>query len=722
MLPPDHLQTPTGGPMRRLAVILTTVAAVAAALTAVPAQAATLPTSPPTTGYAFFTGPRAGVDWGTRFQATTAISGSAVTGGGVTVQGTDAAKVESTTLTPPTAESFAVGTYDINETATATQAGVALGGPVPAGCADITGGTLTVHEVTLVGGEVTAFAGSVRGTCGAGQPGFGFAQEIRFGSTVPMIVLSAPVSTSKAEVVTVQVGASDTTFGTPIGTGVDTKVRVTANTCSGVKPAGSTCAVTLTATPDFFGPAQDVITLPDGGAGRKIPVTVNGIDTPNGAYTPLKPARVLDTRKRIGVTTITPIGPGRAIDLQVTTKGGVPAAGGTSVVLNVTVVSPTSQGYVTLYPTGAARPVASSVNFNAGFTGANLVTVKLGTGGKVRFFNASGSTHVIADVMGYYRGATSTTAGGYGGYSGIEPTRILDSREPGGGVLFPNEWYTTGLDFGPDLNPHIKAYAVNITVTGATGSGYLTAWDGNSTAIPSTSTLNFTKGKTVPNMAIVPTSECGADCGPGSETTRIIGVRNRSNGNVHVIVDLVGVYDDNTLDGMSRYRPLASPTRIVNTKTAQGIGAALKPGQTVTVNNTAGVTTFNSLSLVTNTTANKPTSNTVLTLWNADIPQPTVSNLNPALGQLVSNMTITDLGVNYNFKIRNASGTTNLVLDVAGTMEAYPAVADPGAGAALRSQGLSALRQDSSVRATGNARSTAPALHGTAWSSTKQHR
>ena len=708
--------------MRRLATILTAAATVAAALTAVPAQAATLP-SPPTTGYAFFTAPRPGVDWGTRFQATTAITGSAVTGGGVTVQGTDAAAVESTTITPPTTASLAVGTYPVKQVATATEAGLALAGPtVPAECADAINGTLTVHEVTAVSGEVTAFAGSVRGTCGTGQPGVGFAQEVRFDSTVPLIVLSAPVSTPRSEVVTVAAGASDVTFGAPVGTGADAKVKVTANTCTGVVLAGTTCALTLTATPDFFGAAQDVITLPDNGAGRKIPVTAYGFDTATGAYTPLKAARLLDTRKKIGVSTITPIGPGKTIDLQVSTRGGVPSAGATAVVLNVTVVAPTSQGYVTLYPTGATRPVASSVNFNAGFTGANLVTVKLGTGGKVRFFNASGNTHVIADVMGYYHGATSTAKAGYGGYSGIEPTRMLDSRDPGLGALLPREWYTTGLDFGADVNTHIKGYAVNITATGTTGTGYFTAWNGNPAVIPSTSTLNFTKGKTVPNMAIVPTSACGADCGVGFETLPIIGVRNLSNGNAHVIVDLVGVYDDNTLDGMWRFRPLTSPTRIVNTKTGQGIAAALKPGQTATVNNTAGVTTFNSMALVTNTTANKPTSNTVLTLWNADIPQPAVSNLNPALGQLVSNMTITDLGLNYNFKVRNASGTTNLVLDVAGTMETYPAVADPGAGAALRATGLSALRQDSSVRATGNPKAKAPALHGTPCRSTAQHR
>jgi hypothetical protein len=709
--------------MRRLAIVITAAATVAAALTAVPAQAATVPTSA-TTGYAVFTAPRPGGDWGTRFQATTAISGSAVAGGGLTVQGSDATGPQSTTIRPPEGGTLAVGTYDINLLPTATQAGVALtGASLPLGCDDGTAGTLKVHQVTMVGTNVTAFAGSVRGNCGSGQPGVGFAQEIRFNSTVPMIVLSTPVSTPKAEVVTVAAGAADVTFGTAAGTGVDAKVAISADTCSGrTVLAGTTCALTLTATPDFFGPAQDTITLPDGGAGRQIPVTVNGFDTATGAYTPLKPTRLLDTRKALGITTRTPIGPGQAVDLQVTGKGGVPAAGAAAVVLNVTVVAPTAGGFVTLYPTGAARPTASSVNFNAGFTGANLVTVKLGTGGKVAVYNKSGSTHVVADVMGYYHGASSTAKAGYGGYSAVEPTRILDSRQVVDGALLPGEYYTPGIDFGPDVNWHIKGFAVNITATGTTGSGYFTAWNGDPNAVLSTSTLNFTKGRTVPNMAIVPTSQCGAVCGVGFENTPLIGVLNNSNGTAHVIVDLVGVYDDNTLDGMWRYRPLTSPTRIVNTTTAQGIPSALTPGQTRTVSNTTGVTTFNSMALVTNTTANKPTSNTVLTLWNADIPKPTVSNLNPALGQLVSNMTITDLGVDYNFKVQNASGTTNLVIDVAGTMETYPAVADPGAAAALRATGLSALRKESSVRATGDPKAKVPAFHGTPYSSTAQPR
>ena len=167
---------------------------------------------------------------------------------------------------------------------------------------------------------------------------------------------------------------------------------------------------------------------------------------------------------------------------------------------------------------------------------------------------------------------------------------------------------------------------------------------------------------------------------------------------------------------------LAKPTRIVNTKLGQGIPAAIGAGKAPTVTAPAAVRTYNSMALVTNTTANKPTSTSVLTLWNADIPRPGVSNLNPYAGQLVSNMTITDIGVDYGFKVHNASGSTNIVLDVAGTMENYPAVADPGAAAALRADGVAALRDRASQRATGDAGAAAPHLTGTPVSFAPRHR
>ena len=75
-------------------------------------------------------------------------------------------------------------------------------------------------------------------------------------------------------------------------------------------------------------------------------------------------------------------------------------AGASAVVLNVTVTDANGPGYLTVYPCGGAVPLASNLNFTAGDTRANLVTVPLGTGGKVCFYSY-GRTSVIADITGY---------------------------------------------------------------------------------------------------------------------------------------------------------------------------------------------------------------------------------------------------------------------------------------------------------------------------------
>jgi hypothetical protein len=60
------------------------------------------------------------------------------------------------------------------------------------------------------------------------------------------------------------------------------------------------------------------------------------------------------------------IGPGATLSLSVTGRGGVPASGVGAVALNVPVTNPTAADYLTVYPTGAARPNASNLNFTSG--------------------------------------------------------------------------------------------------------------------------------------------------------------------------------------------------------------------------------------------------------------------------------------------------------------------------------------------------------------------
>jgi alpha-tubulin suppressor-like RCC1 family protein len=120
-------------------------------------------------------------------------------------------------------------------------------------------------------------------------------------------------------------------------------------------------------------------------------------------YTPLNPARLLDTRVD-GVTidglfhTGTKLAGGQEIALQVTGRGGVPSDA-TSVVLNVTVTDPEAAGYITAYPCGTPRPNASNLNYTTGQTIPNNVIVKIGVNGTICLFTQQ-TTNLIADING----------------------------------------------------------------------------------------------------------------------------------------------------------------------------------------------------------------------------------------------------------------------------------------------------------------------------------
>jgi hypothetical protein len=121
-----------------------------------------------------------------------------------------------------------------------------------------------------------------------------------------------------------------------------------------------------------------------------------------GGYSPLVPSRVLDTRNGNGAP-MAPLGGGSSLNLQVAGRGGVPPTGATAVVLNVTVTNTTTQGFMTVWPTGAMEPNASNLNWVAGQTVPNLVVVQVSAGGQVSLANAgAGSIDVVADVVGYY--------------------------------------------------------------------------------------------------------------------------------------------------------------------------------------------------------------------------------------------------------------------------------------------------------------------------------
>ncbi|MFL6079878.1 MAG: PKD domain-containing protein [Ornithinibacter sp.] len=137
-----------------------------------------------------------------------------------------------------------------------------------------------------------------------------------------------------------------------------------------------------------------------------LPGSASAAPPPPGGYVSVAPVRLLDTRTGVGAPAAKVAAQG-TVSVQVTGRGGVPVSGVGAVVLNVTAVAPTRSGFVTVYGPGS-RPTVSNLNFVAGQTVPNLVVVPVSASGAVKLFNgSSGTTHLLADVAGYYRSDTA---------------------------------------------------------------------------------------------------------------------------------------------------------------------------------------------------------------------------------------------------------------------------------------------------------------------------
>jgi hypothetical protein len=370
----------------------------------------------------------------------------------------------------------------------------------------------------------------------------------------------------------------------------------------------------------------------------------------SGGYHAVFPSRVLDTRVGIGAP-IAKVGPGASIDVLVNSTSTMPASGVIAVVLNVTATNPTTGGFLTVYPTGEAVPDASAVNFGAGDSVPNLVTVKLGTGGRVSIFNALGETDLIADVVGWYDDGTTPTAGGW--FNPLTPARILDTR-PGDpiGERKTIDLKVTGVGGVPESG--VSAVAVNVTATNATAASYLVVHR-KAPGFPLTSNVNFVPGRDVANLAIV-------DVDPA---TGMISIKNER-GTVDVVVDVVGWYDTAGTTG-SVFRPV-SPTRILNTR---GIGMGAGFTYLYSLPGRGPIPISGATAVVMNVTATDQTYGGFLTIWPDDQPRPDTSTINWEANRTVANLTMQRLPSTpgYLTGVHLAPtqfGLMNLLLDVTG--------------------------------------------------------
>ncbi len=350
-------------------------------------------------------------------------------------------------------------------------------------------------------------------------------------------------------------------------------------------------------------------------------------------YTAVTPERLMDTRENLGGPLL--VG-GATRSLQVAGRGGVPAVGAIAVVLNVTVTQPAAAGFVTVWPSGVTRPLASNLNMTAGATVPNLVTVGLGAGGQVDLFS-SADAHLVVDLVGWYSS----------GLVPVTPGRLMDTREGLGGLVLgageTRELQVAGREGVPATGA--IAVALNVTVVDPTGAGFLTVWP--TATRPTASNLNFVGLQTIANSVLV-------GLGPDGKV-RIF----NSSGTTDVVVDVAGWFDS----GFSS----AVPDRLMDTR--EGLGGPLfGPGETrdLEVLGHHGVPATGVAAVALNVTATEPSSSPFITVWPAGIPRPKASNLNVVAGRTVPNAVVVGVGADGKISLFNSAGTTHLVVDVTG--------------------------------------------------------
>ncbi len=439
--------------------------------------------------------------------------------------------------------------------------------------------------------------------------------------------------------------------------------------------------ITALSPPNVTGSVDVTVTT----AGGTSPTSSADLFTYEAAYTALTPTRICDTRagnpsglagaeaQCNGKT----LAAGKPLDVTVAGIAGVPSAGVSAVVLNVTAVNEASGGYVSVYPAGAAQPATSNLNFTPGDTVANLVEVGVGAKDQVSVVSDT-TTDVVIDVEGYY---SVPSASGAGLYDGLVPARICDTRagNPSGlsggaaqcngkplSAGTPLTIQVTGVGGVPSTG--VSAVALNLTAVGFTQGGYLSAYPAGAKA-PTASNVNFHPGEgPVPNRVIVPVSSSGAIDVVSDVATNIV-------------ADVNGYFTAANGTG-TQFNAEATPVRIVDTRCSassppsfcssesipsanSGLGP-LGPGQSMTVQVTGeGGVPSAARAVALNVTVTGTTAGSYLTVYPGG-SRPTASDLNWVAGETVPNLVIAAMSSSGTVTIYNYSGSTQVVVDVMG--------------------------------------------------------
>ena len=373
-------------------------------------------------------------------------------------------------------------------------------------------------------------------------------------------------------------------------------------------------------------------------------VTKGPTAPPATRFVPLAPARILSTRTAAHGT----------LTFPVNGRGDVPVAHVAAVVLDVSAVTPSRSGFLTVFAATHKRPPAETVVFGTGRSATGLVTVPV-VNGRVSVYNGSQApVDLTADVLGY--DTANATAGT--GFTPVGPARILRSTQ----VMARRAHILTvaGADGVP---PHgAEAVALDVTVTDPARAGHLIAY-ADGARLPSVASLSFAAGQKVTELVVARLTDGKVD------------LYDASSGSLKLSADAVGYYSATG----SAFHPL-NPLRVMDTRTGfGGAGEAILPHTAAKLSPlwdavpSSGVVT----AVVLNVTVLKARSKGALTVFpdsvlyqdGVTLPNstslPGTPNIAFLRGQVQSNLAIVPVGDLADF-YNGSNGNLDVVADLEG--------------------------------------------------------
>lgn len=376
-------------------------------------------------------------------------------------------------------------------------------------------------------------------------------------------------------------------------------------------------------------------------------MTSDALEATWSSFVALPPTRAYDSRTAEGA-----VAAGAEVCVPIAGKGQVPTDA-TAVVLNLTAADATAPGYLTAYPGGFERPVASNVNFVPGDAVANAAVIPVGPRGDVCVFNSAGSTNVIVDVSGYTRPDREGLL-----FNATSPTRLLDTRSGGRPATGSVQRVQVGgqrLEGGAVVPREARMAVVNLTATETASAGYVTAYPAGAER-PSTSSLNVGTGATRANLAFVSLDASGA-------------FELYAQASAHLVVDLVGYLQPGT---GGAYMPIVPRRTYDSREPKRGKLGSQETRKIPLSGKSAGIQPGGAV--LANVTATEPTAAGFFT---AGAASPVASSLNFAPGATVPNLVATWTDANGDGYFYNHTGRTHIIVDVLGVFSTPPNPAPP---------------------------------------------